>query len=52
MNQTPEQLEATIAALEAQRGVLGDLVVDTALGPLRRDLAALRAAASPATAVP
>jgi len=48
VNQTPEQLEATIAALEGQRAVLGAVVVDTALSPLRRELAALRAAESPA----
>jgi len=33
--QTPEQLAATIAALEAQRPLLGDMVVDSALAPLR-----------------
>ncbi len=43
------QLQATIAALEAQRLVLGDSVVDTALAPLRAQLAALqqRARAAP-----
>jgi class 3 adenylate cyclase/tetratricopeptide (TPR) repeat protein len=41
--QTPEQLAAAIAALEAQRALLGDAVVDTALAPLREKLAALRA---------
>jgi class 3 adenylate cyclase/tetratricopeptide (TPR) repeat protein len=41
--QTPEQLGAAIAALEAQRALLGDAVVDTALVPLREKLAALRA---------
>jgi hypothetical protein len=30
-----QQLRTAITALEAQRGVLGDAVVDTALGPLR-----------------
>jgi predicted ATPase/class 3 adenylate cyclase len=38
-----EQLEQTIAALEAQRALLGDAVVDTALAPLRQQLAALQA---------
>ncbi len=41
--QSSEQLAATIAALEAQRALLGDAVVDTALAPLREKLAALRA---------
>ena len=40
-------LEAAIAALEAQRGLLGDAVVDVAVAPLRAQLAALQAAASP-----
>ena len=35
------QLEATIAALESQRGLLGDAVVDVSLGTLRARLAAL-----------
>ncbi len=38
-----EQLERGIAALEAQRGTLGDVVVDTALAPLRERLHALQA---------
>ncbi|HMO44448.1 MAG TPA: tetratricopeptide repeat protein [Rubrivivax sp.] len=38
-----EQLQAAIGALEAQRALLGDAVVDTAVGPLRRELAALQA---------
>ncbi len=42
-----EQLEQTIAALEAQRAILGDDVVETALGPLREKLAALQAKQSP-----
>lgn len=42
MNDTPEQVEATIAALEAQRALLGDAVVDSATAPLRLVLAALR----------
>jgi len=33
-----QELEAAIAALEAQRAVLGDKVVDAALGPLRAQL--------------
>jgi len=41
-----DQLEAAIAALEAQRAVLGDAVVASALGPMRARLAALRAAAA------
>jgi hypothetical protein len=41
--QTPQQLAATIAAVEAQRALLGDAVVDGALAPLREKLAALRA---------
>jgi class 3 adenylate cyclase len=40
---TSEQIAATIAALEAQRALLGDAVVDTALAPLRGKLAALHA---------
>ena len=46
MNDTPEQIEATIAALEAQRALLGDAVVDTALAPLRRELVSRLAAPS------
>ncbi len=38
-----EQIEQTIAALEAQRALLGDVVVETALAPLRQKLAALAA---------
>jgi class 3 adenylate cyclase/tetratricopeptide (TPR) repeat protein len=45
---TPAQLTATIAALESQRGLLGDAVVDSALGPLRDSLTALRNAAASA----
>jgi class 3 adenylate cyclase len=37
-------LEAAIAGLEAQRAVLGEGVVEAALGPLRRQLAELRQA--------
>ena len=42
MNDTPEQVEATIAALEAQRALLGDAVVDSATAPLRLALVAMR----------
>ena len=35
------QLEQAIAALEAQRAILGDAVVEAALGPMRRQLAEL-----------
>ena len=46
MSEGGKQLEAAIAALEAQRALLGDAVVDTALAPMRRELAAARAAES------
>ena len=36
-----EHLEAAVAALEAQRAVLGDAVVDASLGAIRQQLAAL-----------
>jgi class 3 adenylate cyclase len=39
-----EELVAAVAALEAQRGVLGDAVVDAALGPMRGKLADLDSA--------
>jgi len=39
-----QQLEATIAGLEAQRPLLGDAIVDAALAPLRARLASLAAA--------
>src|SRR5918912_2884485 len=42
-----EQLEQGIAALEAQRAILGDAVVNAALGPVREKLAALKAAQVP-----
>ena len=45
-----EQLEQAIAALEAQRAVLGDAVVNTALAPMRDKLGALKAAQAPAEA--
>ena len=50
MNDTAEQLAATIAVLEAQRALLGDVVVNSALAPLRRELAALQAQAQPSVA--
>ncbi|MBN1147557.1 MAG: tetratricopeptide repeat protein [Anaerolineales bacterium] len=42
-----EQLEQAIAALEAQRRILGDAVVDAALNPMREKLAELKAQALP-----
>src|SRR5689334_13373097 len=42
MEETAEQIESAIAALEAQRAVLGDAVVATAIAPLHDKLAALR----------
>jgi len=39
-----DELVAAVAALEAQRGVLSDAVLDAALGPMRDKLAALDAA--------
>ena len=39
-----EQLEQAIAALEAQRAILGDAVVEAALGPMWRRLAELEQA--------
>jgi predicted ATPase/class 3 adenylate cyclase len=38
-----QQLVEAMAALEAQRSILGDAVVDAALGPMAEKLAALRA---------
>ena len=46
MTQTVEQLVAAIAAIDGQRGLLGDAVADTALAPLRAALEALRGAAA------
>ncbi|MBU1747421.1 MAG: AAA family ATPase [Chloroflexi bacterium] len=43
-----EQLEQAIAILEGQRAILGDTVVDAALGPMREKLADLQAPATPA----
>ena len=37
-----QQLEAAIAALEAQRGLVGDAVTDAALAPMRERLAGIR----------
>ena len=42
-----ESLRAAITALESQRALLGDAVVDVAVAPLRAQLAALEAEASP-----
>lgn len=41
-----EKLERAISALETQRTVLGDEIVDMAIGPLREKLASLRVLAS------
>ena len=43
MTPTIEQLESAIAALEAQRSLLGDAVVDTGVAPLKERVAVLRA---------
>jgi class 3 adenylate cyclase len=42
MEETAEQIESAIAALEAQRALLGDAVVAVAVAPLQEKLAALR----------
>lgn len=42
-----EQIEQAIRVLDAQRGILGDAVVDTALAPLREKLAALATQGQP-----
>ena len=42
-----EQLEQAIAALEAQRAILGDAVVDASVAALREKLAALEPPPSP-----
>ncbi len=39
-----DQLKAAMAALEAQRAILGDAIIESALGPMREKLAALEAA--------
>ncbi|MGB8645278.1 MAG: hypothetical protein WCF84_08570 [Anaerolineae bacterium] len=38
-----EQIQSVIAALEAQRSLLGDAVVHTALAPLQSKITALQA---------
>ena len=43
-SQSLAEVERAIAALEAQREVLGDAIVDTALSPLRERLGVLRSA--------
>jgi class 3 adenylate cyclase len=48
MAETVDQITSTIAVLEAQRAILGDAVVDVALAPLRRELAALNSREPPA----
>ncbi len=49
MSNTSEMsdLKAAISALEAQRPILGDAVVEAALGPMREKLAALEESAAP-----
>ncbi len=47
MSTEPQQLEAAMVALEAQRTVLGDFAVDTMLAGLRAKLSALSAQAPP-----
>src|SRR6478672_3657723 len=47
-----QQLEATIRGLESQRALLGEAIVDAALGPLRDRLATLRAAGADAHPAP
>ncbi|MEJ6005941.1 adenylate/guanylate cyclase domain-containing protein [Paucibacter sp. AS339] len=47
MSQEQQQLEAAVAALEAQRPVLGNSVVETLLAPARARLAALAAPPEP-----
>ncbi len=42
MEDNAEQIESAIAALEAQRALLGDVVVGMAVAPLQEKLAALR----------
>jgi len=42
MEESAEQIESAIAALQAQRAVLGDAVVATAVAPLQEKLAARR----------
>jgi hypothetical protein len=47
MSAEQQQLEGAIAALESQRALLGDAVVNAALGPMRAALVALNAAPVP-----
>ena len=47
-----QQLQAAIAAFEAQRSVVGDAMVDMAIAPLRAKLAALTSPAVPAATIP
>ena len=47
-----QQLEAGMAALEGQRALLGDAVVDAALGPMRARLHALQAASTGSATAP
>ena len=47
MTDRSAQLSAAISALESQRATLGDAVIDTALAPLRRELAELSERRSP-----
>ena len=42
MEESAEQIESAIAALEAQRALLGDAVVAMAVAPLQEKLAARR----------
>jgi len=39
-----KQIEQAIAALEAQRAILGDALVEAALGPMRQQLGELEKA--------
>src|SRR5690349_2818223 len=52
MNNEIEHLEQGIAALEAQRTSLGDVVVDTLLASLREKIGVLKAAQAPPSASP
>ena len=45
MDDSPEQIESAIAALDAQRAVLGDVIADMAIAPLRDRLAAAQSLA-------
>ena len=47
MSSEQQRLEVAIAAVEGHRALLGDAVVDAALGPMRAELAALDAAPTP-----